>query len=162
MKFLLSLALLAAPAALLAQAKPASPAATPAVQISSETFVAKEVTDAKGLKKRSLFKASHVLPGDALVFVLSYENNGTQPATPFVINNAIPKGVIYTGVREPWAKVSVDGGKTFGLLPALKVKNAAGAMVAANPIDVTGVRWSFATPILPKSKGQVMFYAKVQ
>ena len=163
MKFALSFLALAAPAALFAQAAPApAPLPNNGVTIKSETFVAKTVTDEKGMKRNELFPATRVLPGDPLLFQLSYENKGTKPVTRFVINNPVPNGVDYTGVREAWAQVSVDGGKTFGTLTAMKVKKPDGAFRPAIPQDVTGIRWTLAQPIIPGGKGNVQFYAVVK
>lgn len=152
------------PATALAQtagAPATAPAASPVI-LKSDTFVARAVTDAAGKKKNELFPALRVLPGDPLVFQLSYQNSGKTPATRFVINNPVPNGVAFTGVREAWATVSVDGGKTFGPLATLKVKGSDGKVRAAGPLDVTQIRWSFAQPIAPGAKGTVMFYAVVK
>ncbi len=156
MKYIFAAAALLASSGLLAQAT-----APNNVSLLSETFVAKTVTDAAGKKDNKLFPAERVLPADVLVFQLSYENKGTTPANRFVINNPVPNGVDYTGVREAWATVSVDG-KTFAALNTLKVKKADGTMRSANPADVKAIRWTFATPIAPGAKGNVMFYAMVK
>jgi hypothetical protein len=97
----------------LAQAATAQQAAQP-VTLKSETFVAKAVVDANGNKKNELQPALKVLPGDPLVFLLSWKNNTNKPVSGFVINNPIPESTVYTGAREPAPMVSVDGGKTFG------------------------------------------------
>lgn len=154
-KFLFALALaLAVPAA-------AAPAQE-AVALKSTVYVARSVTDADGNKKNQLFAPDRVLPGEALVVMLEYRNNGTKPAANFVINNPIPAAVSYTGVEQPWAVVSVDGGKTFGALAALKVAKGDGTSRAALPGDVTHVRWKFAQPIPPATGGRVMFYGTVK
>ena len=75
---------------------------------------------------------------------------------------AIPNGVIFTGVREPSAAVSVDGGKIFGALASLKVKGADGKLRGATTADVTQVRWTLARPIAAKATGTVMFYGIVR
>jgi hypothetical protein len=158
MKSIPVLVTLAVPAVAFAQAQPAPSTVT----LKSETFVARATTDAQGKAKNDLFPATRVLPGEPLVFVLSYENGGTKPASGFVINNPIPPEVSYTGVEQSWATVSVDGGKSFAPLATLKVKGADGKLRGAIPADVTNVRWTFAQPIMPKAKGRVMFYGMVK
>ena len=163
MKYILAIVALFAPAALMAQAS--TPAAKPSaskVTLSSETFVAKAVTNAKGVKENKLFPADRVLPGDPLVFQLSYQNVGTAAASRFVIDNPVPAGVFYSGAREAWATVSIDGGKNFAALSALKIKKADGTLRGAIPQDVTQIRWTFAQPIAVGAKGSVMFYAVVK
>jgi uncharacterized repeat protein (TIGR01451 family) len=159
MKHIFALTALFAPAAALAQV-PAAPAGS--VKLTSETFVAKAVTDAKGVKSNKLFPATRVLPGDPIVFQLTYNNLGKAPAARFVINNPVPNGVEFTGVREASATVSVDGGKTFGTLSSLKVKGVDGKLRGAVNADVTQIRWSFAQPIAVGAKGNVMFYGLVK
>ena len=160
MKFALALLALAAPTLVHAQAAPAAAASN--VTLKSETFIARTVTDEKGQKVNKLFPVSKVLPRDVLLFQLSYQNLGKAPAAKFVINNPIPDGVDFTGTREPWAQVSIDGGKTFGALATLKVKLPTGVLRAAGPLDVTQIRWTFAQPIAPGAKGNVQFYAVVK
>ncbi|HMT43165.1 MAG TPA: hypothetical protein PKA59_01345 [Chakrabartia sp.] len=146
-----------------AQAASAQQAAQP-VTLKSETFVVRPVTDASGNKKNNLQSTNDtaVLPGDPLVFLLSWKNNTTKPVSGFVINNPIPNSTVYTGARDPQPVVSVDGGKTFGPLAAQKVKGADGKLRAANPTDVTGLRWTLAQPIAPGGTGSVAFFALVK
>jgi uncharacterized repeat protein (TIGR01451 family) len=155
MKYALVLAALAAPAALMAQ----SPQA---VTLASKAFVVKQVPDGNGKMKNTLAAPERVLPGEALVFMLEYRNTAKTPASGFVINNPIPANVIYTGVEQPWATVSVDGGKSFGALAALKVAKPDGTLRAALPSDVTAVRWQFAQPIAPAASGRVMYFGMVK
>lgn len=153
LKQLLVLPALAIPAAAIAQET---------VALTSKVFVARPVTDAQGKTKNQLFAPEKVLPGEALVIMLEYKNNGAKPATAFVINNPIPGAVSYTGVEQPWAVVSVDQGKTFGALATLKVPTANGGTRPALPTDVTHVRWKFAQPIAPGAGGRVMFFGTVK
>lgn len=133
-----------------------------AVALSSKAFVVKQVPDGTGKMKNTLAAPERVLPGEALVFMLEYKNNGATPAASFVINNPIPANVIYTGVEQDWADVSVDGGKTFGKLAALKVAKGDGTFRPALPSDVTNVRWKFAQPIAPAAAGRVTYYGMVK
>ena len=154
MKHAFFLAALAVPTALFAQAQ--------SVALVSKAFVVKQVPDGPGKTKNTLVTPERVLPGEALVFMLEYKNTGAKPATAFVINNPIPANVIYTGVEQPWAEVSIDRGKTFGQLAMLKVIKSDGTMRAALPNDVTAVRWKFAQPIPAAAEGRVTFYAMVK
>ncbi len=156
MKFLLFALALALPAAALAQAS--------AVTLTAKAYVAREVTDAQGKKSNKLFDPDKtpILPGEPIVMMLDYKNNGAQPATAFVINNPIPSALRFTGVEQNWASLSVDGGKVFGPLATLRVKAADGTMRPAIPADVTHVRWTFAQPIAPGAGGRVSFYGIVK
>jgi hypothetical protein len=163
---LLPVALLASTAALAqtvvrTQAAPTQTAAG-GVGVSVEILAVKVITDAKGTKRNTLVAPTSVLPGTPLVISVTYKNGGARAATGFVINNPVSKGVTFTGVAETWAVVSIDGGKTFGALTALKGKNADGTSRAAVPQDVTAIRWTIPQPIAPGASGKVSFYAVVR
>ncbi len=155
---LLPLALIASP--LLAQAPQA-------VVVTSEILAVKVTTDAKGNKVNTLVKPGVVVPGTPLVFIVRYKNKGSKPVTNYVVNNPIPKSVRFTdfATDSGWGGVSVDGGKTFGALSALstiQVAGAGGAKRAAQPSDVTHLRWSVVKPIAPGATGSVTFYGAVE
>jgi hypothetical protein len=145
-----------------APAGPAAASAPSAVVLVGKTFVVKQTTDAQGHKKNNLVVPTTVVPGDALVLMQEYRNPGTKPNTNFVINLAVPGAVSFTGVEQPWALVSVDGGKSFGQLATLKAPKGDGTMRPAQPGDVTNVRWSFAQPIPAGGTGRVMYYGVVK
>ncbi len=155
MKTFLTFVALAVPAAAFAQA-PST------VALNSKIFVAKTVTGPDGKSENKLFAPDTVTPGDALVFMHDYKNGGAKPATAFEINNPVPPSVAFTGVEQAWATVSVDGGKSFAALAALKVKGADGKMRPAIPGDVTHVKWKFAQAIAPGAGGRVMYYGVVK
>jgi uncharacterized repeat protein (TIGR01451 family) len=154
MKALFALVAIAIPAAAIAQ--------TSAVSLEAKTFVARKVTLPDGKTDNKLFAPDRVLPGEAVVFMLEYKNQGAKPATGFVINNPVPANIEYTGSEQPWAIVSVDNGKTFGALATLKIKAADGKLRPATTADVTNVRWAFAKPINAGGAGRVSFYGVVK
>ena len=103
-----------------------------------------------------------VTPGDRLSFTLDYVNRTAKQAENFVVTDPLPGGVAFAGRESAGAEVSVDGGKTFGTLPALKVAGEAGKSRAAEMADVTHVRWRFGRPIAPGEHGQLRFEAIVK
>jgi hypothetical protein len=161
MKYGIAFLALAAPAALLAQAAPA-PVAPGAVTVKSETLVARQETDAKGQKVNKLYPAKRVVPGDVLVLKYSYTNTGKAPAAKFAVNTKVDPAVRVTDVREKWAVFSVDNGKSFGPLAALKVKGADGKLRGATTDDITNIRWTLAQPVAPAGTGDVMYYGVVR
>lgn len=98
-----------------------------------------------------------IVPGDKMQATLSYQNASAEPVAGFNAAYPVPASVEFVAANEDWAEVSVDGGLTYGKLPALTVSatDAAGAKTTrpATPADVTNVRWVFAQPIPVGAKG---------
>ena len=139
-----------------------APAWASEVTLKSQVFVERIQKDDKGNSKTVLEEPNMVTPGDKLLFVLAYKNEGAAPATDFVINNPLPQAVLFTGTESKDAVMSVDGGKSWGELAKLKVKQADGSVRAALAADVTHVRWQFARPIPAGAEGKVNFRAVVK
>lgn len=127
------------------------------VAIDSDVFVEKMVTDPMGRTKLVLEQPKAVVPGDKLVFVLNYQNKSQGPAANFIVTNPLPAAVVFQGAADNVALVSVDGGRNWGALSTLKVRDRAGLLRPANPTDVTHIRWAFAKPIPAGSAGKLMF-----
>lgn len=141
------------------------PAAAPAannVTLASNVFVERMKEDATGKRSTVLEPPRVVTPGDRLVFELSYKNGGAEPAADFVVTNPIPDAVAYAGADGDGALVSIDGGKSWGALAALKVRNADATFRPALPSDVTHVRWSFNKPINAGEAGKLSFRGVVK
>ncbi|HEY5722499.1 MAG TPA: hypothetical protein VIT45_09270 [Allosphingosinicella sp.] len=148
--------------ALLALAAPSAAWAADSVSLTSEVLVEYVKQQADGSSRVVREEPKVVTPGDKLVFLLSYRNGGAQPAGGFVVTNPIPPEVAFSGGESEGAIVSVDGGKSWGPLPSLKVANADGSVRPATPDDVTHIRWSFAQPIEAGRAGQLSFRGVVK
>ena len=153
MKFLLALIAFATPAAALAAEQ---------VSLSSDVFVERVKQDSSGKRTTTLEPPSMVTPGDRLVFVLSYKNAGAKPAADFVVTNPVPREVAFAAAEGEGAQLSVDGGKSWGQLAALKVKQPDGSVRAAVPQDVTHIRWSFSRAIGAGEAGKLSFRGTVK
>lgn len=142
---------------ILALLLPAAAPAADAVNLSSAVFVERSTIDAAGRHKIVLEAPKMVTPGDRLVFILAYRNEGAQPAANFIVTNPLPQAVAYQGSADTGTQVSVDGGRSWGSLPALRVRDSDGALRAARPEDVTHVRWAMRQPIPAGGRGQLSF-----
>lgn len=146
--------------ALLIAALIAAPAAAQsgnAVSLVSDVLVERSTTDANGRTQTTLEEPTTVVPGDKLVFVLRYRNNGAQPATDFVVTNPLPEAVAFQAAGDERAEVSVDGGRSWGRLASLTIREADGSQRPAQASDVTHIRWAFAQPIPAGEAGRLMF-----
>jgi uncharacterized repeat protein (TIGR01451 family) len=148
--------------ALLALLAPATAFAADNVSLTSKVLVERVKPGADGKPVTVREEPAIVTPGDRLVFVLSYRNAGTEPATGFTLTNPIPPSVAFTGSDDPSAVVSVDGGKSWGALASLKVVAADGTSRPAVAADVTHIRWSLGRPIAPGSRGELSFRGVVE
>jgi uncharacterized repeat protein (TIGR01451 family) len=148
MRFLLTLLALLLPGAALAQSQ---------VALTSNVLVERTVTDANGAARTALEAPGIVTPGDRLMFVLAYRNNAATPATAFEVTNPIPDSVSFSSSESAGSVLSVDGGRTWGELGALRVRNADGTSRPATAADVTHVRWRLAQPIPAGGTGELRF-----
>lgn len=153
MKFLLILAAFLLPSAALAQNQ---------VALTSQVLVERTTTDANGQQRTALEAPGVVTPGDRLMFVLSYRNNGAAPATDFVVTNPIPESVSFAGAESAGSVLSVDGGTVWGALGALSVRNADGSSRPATMADVTHIRWRIAQAIPAGGGGELRFRGVVK
>lgn len=134
-----------------------------AVSLESEAMIERSTLGADGSERTELKNPGDVIivPGDRVVFTLTYRNKGAEAATGFRATNPMPGPVQFVAAAEDWAEVSVDGGKSWGKLSALTVpvKGADGVETtrAAGTQDVTHVRWVFANPIAPGSQGSISY-----
>ncbi|PCD02200.1 hypothetical protein COC42_12115 [Sphingomonas spermidinifaciens] len=137
----------------------AAQAAAPAVSLSSD--VRREVTVVADGREKTVFEApKSVVPGDRLIFTTRYANSGTRRADNVVVLNPLPKGVAWIGDASDGAQVSVDGGRTFGALSALRV-TIGGTSRPATPADATHLRWTLAA-VQPGAAGQVRYRGTVR
>jgi hypothetical protein len=153
MRFLLALAaLLLAPAA--AQASD--------IALASQVLVERQVQRADGRTETVREAPGLVVPGDRLLFLLGWRNEGAAPVTGFVLTNPMPDAVRFVAAGDGEALVSVDGGAAFGRLAELRVALPEGGSRAAEAGDVTHVRWRFDAPIAPGASGELSFSAIVK
>lgn len=116
--------------------------------------------DGKVTTKRQAPK--NVVPGDEVIYQMTYTSNANAAASNVVIDNPLPAELTFIKVEgTPATAVSIDGGKTWGQLAELKVKLADGTSRPAQPSDITSLRWVIAT-IAPGGKGTIAYHARVK
>jgi uncharacterized repeat protein (TIGR01451 family) len=136
-------------------------AASP-VQLSSQIFVEKQQKRADGTMAVALVAPELIVPGDQLVFVVRYKNVGAQQATGFTVTNPLPKAVAFSGTADGNEIVSIDGGKSWGKLSQLSVKQAGGKTRPALMTDVTHLKWNMNQPLTAGAEGKLIFRGVVR
>jgi len=125
-----------------------------------------EVTGENGEKILQLVPADKVVPGDEVIYTITYTNNGDEPAENLAVTNPIPEHMRYVGGSASGEggviTYSVDNGKEYGLPENLKVKDADGKEVQARPEHYTHIKWAMSEPVAPQASGSVTFRAKLE
>lgn len=131
--------------------------------VESHIFAERKVAAADGTVQVKLEPAARAVPGDGIVFVLSYRNTGGQPIGDLVFENPLPQGIAYQApaAGSPQPELSVDG-RTYGALGTLNIAAPGGGRRAATPADVTHVRWRLAAPLAAGGKGEFSFRGRLK
>ena len=159
MKILLKMTLItAAFFALTAQAQEA--------HLNVRTVVQKEevtVTDS-GETERSLVPADTVVPGDDVVYTITFTNVSDESADNIVITNPISENLTYVqgSAFGPGTVIefSVDNGQSFGAADELMVA-ANGEQRPADARDFTHVRWTMQDELQAGAQGTARFKARL-
>lgn len=131
------------------------------VTLSSLILLERTIPDSGGRNRIVLEEPKTVTPGDRLVFILNYRNAGRTPASDFIVTNPLPAAVAFQGGADN-AQVSIDGGKNWGPLPTLRVREADGRWRNARPEDVTHLRWAMKQAIPAGAQGKLSFRGVVR
>ncbi len=103
-------------------------------------------------RARVLEPASRLTRGDRVVTVLTWQRSA--PGGQFTLTNPLPRSVYYQGSANDDEEVSVDGGRSWGKLGALKAEGR-----LATPEDVTHLRWRISSP---SNAGRIAYSAVVR
>lgn len=151
-------------AALLVLSSTAAPFAAYAqspVSLSGDVKAVETTVDDAGNEVTKLVDPDVIVPGDRLVFGTDYANNGAEPVENFVVTNPLPAAVRLAPDADPQLVVSVDAGKSWGVLASLTVASEDGTTRAASHADVTHVRWTLPV-IAPGQSGRLEYPAIIR
>ncbi len=131
-----------------------------------QTEVQKEelVINASGETERRLVAAATVVPGDDVIYTITFTNISDETAENVVITNPIADHLTYVegSAFGPGTAIefSVDGGTTFGDLASLTV-DVDGERKPAAAEDITHVRWTMQSQLQAGAKGMARFRARL-
>lgn len=148
--------------AIIALAAPMYGAFASDVALESTVLVERSVQQPDGTISMTLEEPARVVPGDNLLFVLDYHNEGNAPAANFRVVNPLPDAVAFRDTNNAGAEFSIDGGEHWGALAALTVTEADGTSRPATGDDVTHVRWILDQAIPAGGTGQITFRGTVR
>ena len=129
------------------------------VQLASDVFVERFQPAPGGRMARVLERADRLRPGDRVVFVLNWRAHRGQD---FTVTNPLPRAVSFQGTAAGDEDVSVDGGRTWGLLDQLTVREPDGRLRHAVPEDVTHLRWRVPGAMAALGSGRMTYRGVVR
>ncbi|MCI0516861.1 MAG: hypothetical protein L0Y45_03410 [Woeseiaceae bacterium] len=131
-----------------------------------KTVVQKEevVVDASGEETVRLVDAKVVVPGDEVIYTVTFENISDTAAENVVITNPIAADLEYVdgSAFGPGSDIvfSVDGGTMFAAAGELSVAEN-GVVRPAEAKDFTHIRWEMQNEIPAGSQGVARFRARL-
>jgi len=132
-----------------------------------KTVVQKEevVVDDKGEERIQLVDAKTVVPGDEVIYTVTFQNISDDAAENVVITNPIATDLLYVdgSAFGPGSDIvfSVDGGNVFAAAGELSVTEN-GIARPAEPRDFTHIRWRMQDEIPAGTQGVARFRARLQ
>ena len=123
----------------------------------------------KGAKIRKAAPAQKMVPGEEVLYTVTYTNKTAKPAEKVVVTNPVPKHTRYKdgSAAGEGADItySVDGGKTFAtpdkLSVAVKDNSGKDSVRPAVAQDYTHIRWLLKQNVAPGQSGSVRFRAAI-
>jgi len=114
-----------------------------------------------GTENLSRAPAELVIPGERVVYTLSYTNDDAAPASDLVLTMPVPPEIKYMegSATEAGAKIvySADGGQSFANRSALRTIGTDGNIRTATSEDITHIRWTIAGPVSVGGSGSLSF-----
>ena len=123
------------------------------VTVANSVYVEREVSIGNGASAKVLEPARSLRRGDRLVYVVSWRAPQAR-GEHLTITNPLPRTIAYERSSGGDEDVSVDGGRSWGKLDAMRVRD--GAMWRhATPEDVTHIRWKVPPQLALAGSGRL-------
>ena len=135
-----------------------------AIKISSIAEKETEVIDKNGNKTSKRTRVDTAVPGDEIIYTITFENISTKPASNIVITNPIPNDTTYisaTGVNTE-ITFSIDGNNQYATPDKLIVTTKEGVTRLAVPSDYSHMRWVYTGELGVDKTSQVSFRAVIK
>ena len=123
------------------------------VTVANTVYVEREVAIGNGAVARVLEPAQTLRRGDRLVYVVSWRAPQAR-SEHLTITNPLPRTIAYERSASGDEDVSVDGGRSWGKLDALRVHDGA-VWRYATPQDVTHIRWKVPPQLALAGSGRL-------
>ena len=131
--------------------------ASESVSVRSAVFI--ETADsASPAKTRAITPASTLQSGDKVVLLVDWR---AGHRSSFTITSEVPRNLSFRESARPMQEVSVDGGKSWGQLGEITLRDRFGRR-PARPADVTHLRWRIHASEAALGRGNIAYSATVR
>jgi uncharacterized repeat protein (TIGR01451 family) len=162
----ISLTLVLALAAASAMAQNAAPPAKGSLELKTVVEKVVETVNADGEVVTAFVPVDLAVPGDQVVYTVTFRNVGERGADDILITNPIPAALRYVGGTAfgPGTEIvySADGGQNYGKPEEVLVPDAEGELHAAAAEDYTHIRWMLTSTLDAGAQGLARFRAVVR
>lgn len=118
--------------------------------------------DDQGVERTRLVPVATVIPGDQVIYTITFANRGSETATGIKIVDPIPDQMTYVAGSAfgPGTEItfSADGGATYASAEDLTVTDN-GTTRTAVPAEYTHIQWVFKQPLEPSTQAYAQFKA---
>ncbi len=144
----------------LAAAAMAAPAcAQDDISLASEIFVERISHLGDGRMERRIEPASRLTRGDKVILMVEWR--APSAGSSFSVSSPIPGTLAFQGASLDHAEVSADGGRNWGKLGQLRIREGR-SMRLASPGDVTNLRWRVKGREAARGAGRITYSAIVR
>ena len=123
------------------------------VTVANSVYVEREVSVGNGSSAKVLEPARSLRRGDRLVYVVSWRALQAR-GEHLTITNPLPRTIAYERSSGGDEDVSVDGGRSWGKLEALRLRDGS-VWRHATPQDVTHIRWQVPPQLALAGSGRL-------
>ena len=137
-----------------------------AMTASQKVEVERQVKQDDGTVQIVMSAPDTVLPGDMLVYTVSYLNDKQDVTDNFRLDMPIPSEVLYlegsADIENANILYSTDNGATFKSRESLEVRLPSGASRLAAASDITHIRWTLTQSLQPGDQGEIRFKGRLK
>lgn len=129
--------------------------------------VMKEVIEKnkEGEKVIRYVEPATAIPGNTMMYTITFENIGDKPVSKIVVNDPLPNNSRYlagtAAGKHTEITYSVDG-KYFDVPEKIKIKDKDGKPKVASAGKYTHIRWVYKKDLMPGEVGKVTFKTKIR
>jgi uncharacterized repeat protein (TIGR01451 family) len=126
----------------------------------------KVVINDKGEQEAVRVPAATVVPGDEVIYTISYENISDHVAESVVITDPVPENTFYVADSAKGEGTditfSIDNGITYDKPEKLVMVLNDGTSVKAEPSEYSNIRWTIMNDLQPGESGDVSFRVEIK